>query len=429
MMKVWATLGVILLNGVLLNGGAAFAKQSAAEQNWGPSIRVHLKSLGTAKEVFLSSKEGFEIYDGETGETLARCENGKQERVSFDGGRLKIGEDSTKSERKLYSMVDIRAKNEIIEVRASSIKRNYRGGIRVVVMGDSLQVINELPVELYLRGVVPCEMPFTWSKEALKAQAVAARTFAYSRMIHERKTPYDLDDTTSSQVYRGYDVEKESTNEAISETAHLVLIHQGKPISALYCADCGGVTESASEVFSSDVPYLVSVLDADVNGNPFNAVSKYDSWSLLLGDKELLSLLEKRQVAIGMVREIVIVQRSSSGRVKEMLLRGEKGEQTLRGVDFRNLMGVNKLRSTLFEVNRVEDGWQFEGKGWGHGVGMCQVGAQSRAMAGYDFAEILSAYYRGAELKQAEVALFEPLSRRKISRTQNRDKRLPKKGG
>lgn len=407
-MKVWVILGVMSFN-----AGVFSANRLVTEQNWGPWIRVHLRSFAATNEVFFSSEGGLEIYDEESGGLVMRCGKGKEEKVSVVEGRLKIGEESSKKDGKTYSTIILRAENEIIGVRVSSIKRNYRGGIRVVLMGDSLQIINELPVELYLRGVVPCEMPFTWSIEALKAQAVAARTFAYSRMIHERKTPFDLDDTTSSQVYRGYDVEKESTNEAISDTAHLILMYRGKPISALYCADCGGVTESASEVFSSDVPYLVSVPDADAKGNPFNAVSKYNTWSLFLGDEELLSLLEKSQIAIGMVREVVIVGCSPSGRVKEVLLRGEQGEQTLKGVDFRNLIGVNRLRSTLFEVNRVEDGWRFEGKGWGHGVGMCQVGAQSRAIAGYDFAEILSAYYRGTELKKAEVALFEPLSRRK----------------
>jgi len=427
-MKFWATVGVISLG-----GGVVFVNPQEIERDWGPSIRVHLRSLGITKEIFVSSEGQFSICDSETGELLERYEKGSERRLIFCEGKVRVeksGESSKSDETnwKTVSAITIRAENEIISLRVSSIKRSYRGVIRVATIGESLQIVNELPVELYLRGVVPCEMPFNWSKEALKAQSVAARTFAYSRMVHERKTPFDLDDTTNSQIYRGYDVEKENTNEAISQTAHMILLYQGRPISALYCADCGGVTESASEVFSSEVPYLVSMFDVDAKGNPFNAVSKYDTWSIFLSDEELLSLLEKGRIAIGRVREIVIAGRSSSGRVKEILLRGEKEDRVLKGTEFRMLVGTNRLRSTLFEVRRVDDGWQFEGKGWGHGVGMCQVGAQSRAMAGQDFAEILAAYYRGAELKQANVELFEPLSRRKNNRIRDGDKNFPKKG-
>ena len=147
-----------------------------------------------------------------------------------------------------------------------SVKRKwYRGHFMLYNDGSGLTVINELPMEKYIQGVVPSEMPSSWEHEAHKAQAIAARSYAYSNMGKRAKYGYDLKDTPEDQAYGGASAETVQTNDAVSETSKIVIIYDGKIIPAYYSASAGGQTKTAGEVWTKDLAYLKSVPSFDSN--------------------------------------------------------------------------------------------------------------------------------------------------------------------
>ncbi len=141
----------------------------------------------------------------------------------------------------------------------------YRGILRIENRNNTLTVINDLCLENYLQGVVASEMPASWNLEAIKAQTIAARTYAVANMGKHSKEGFDLVDTQMDQVYDGVAAETESTNEAVIETQSVIMIHNNKPISAMYSASAGGQTTSALESFGNDIPYLQAVPSYDDN--------------------------------------------------------------------------------------------------------------------------------------------------------------------
>ena len=142
-------------------------------------------------------------------------------------------------------------------------KKWYRGHFQLVNNGSSLTVINDVPIEEYIQGVVPSEMPPAWEHEAHKAQAIAARSYALANLGKRAKNGYDLNDTPEDQAYGGATAETLQTNEAVTETTGLVLIHDGKIIPAYYSASAGGHTKSASQVWSKDLAYIKAVPSFD----------------------------------------------------------------------------------------------------------------------------------------------------------------------
>ncbi len=145
-----------------------------------------------------------------------------------------------------------------------SVKRKwYRGHFKIINDGLGLTVINDIPIEKYLRGVVPSEMPSSWEHEAHKAQAIAARSYAIANRGKRAKYGYDLKDTPEDQAYGGASAEKQNTNDAVSETEGIVLVCQGKIVPAYYSASAGGKTRTGGQVWSSDLPFLKSVPSFD----------------------------------------------------------------------------------------------------------------------------------------------------------------------
>ncbi len=161
----------------------------------------------------------------------------------------------------------INAKKIIIKPEENgfvSVKRKwYRGHFKVINDGLGLTVINDIPIEKYLRGVVPSEMPSSWEHEAHKAQAIAARSYAIANRGKRAKYGYDLKDTPEDQAYGGASAEKQNTNDAVSETEGIVLVCQGKIVPAYYSASAGGKTRTGGQVWSADLPFLKSVPSFD----------------------------------------------------------------------------------------------------------------------------------------------------------------------
>ncbi|MGI6143612.1 MAG: SpoIID/LytB domain-containing protein [bacterium] len=324
----------------------------------------------------------------------------------------------------------------------------YRGELEVILGNGRLTVVNELPVEEYLYGVVPREMPANFPLEALKAQAVTARTFTYANWNKHLGEGFNLCATVDCQVYGGAAAETPQTNQAVDSTRGEVLRYQGRLINAFYHASSGGYTENSENVWSEAVPYLRGVPDYETD-------SPYRAWSVSYSPEQLTDILCQGGVDVGRVEEIKPLSRGVSGRVSQVRISGSRGSQVISGNQLRGILGYDELRSTLFEVEMQKAGENiiiqplradqevtiiggdgqrrkvpvagvavlssnataavgigqceaeqvvFKGSGWGHGVGLSQWGAKAMAeMAprGDDnyYRTILRHYFQGAEIE------------------------------
>lgn len=284
----------------------------------------------------------------------------------------------------------------------------YRGKLILKPTSGGFLGINEVGMEEYLRGVVPCEMGSGAPLEALKAQAVAARSYALANLGKHRREGYDLSSTTYDQVYRGVDSEDEMSDKAVAMTRGMVLEYHGKPIEARYHSTCGGKTADAREVFSSNrIPYLRSVDDRGGHlfkkKKPFCAASPHFKWSSVWKKNEFYGLIKKSLASFlgvdnpGRIKQIKI-QKTKSGRVKVLTVITSKDSYRIYGDRVRGFLGG--LPSTKFDIVNKGNLVKLEGRGYGHGVGMCQWGAMGMAREGYDFKRILYHYYPGTRLRK-----------------------------
>ncbi|MCX7918254.1 MAG: SpoIID/LytB domain-containing protein [bacterium] len=272
--------------------------------------------------------------------------------------------------------------------------KKYRGEFRLYNTGKTMQVVNVLDIEEYLCGVVPREMPFSWHIEALKAQAVAARTFTYNRLFtrNARNKNYDLLPTIADQVYGGYTDERESCNLAIAATCGEILVYNDKPIYACYHGNSGGQLEDNDDVFGGRIPYLCRKPDK------YAVPSATYHWSRTISAAEIRARLHDNGLAIGTINDIELTTVADSGRVREITIVHSLGKTRLSGPEFRNKMGTTCIRSTLFTLEKQGESYIFRGTGSGHGVGMSQWSAKNMAEAGKDYQEILAYFYPGTTL-------------------------------
>ncbi|WP_462393112.1 SpoIID/LytB domain-containing protein [Mitsuokella multacida] len=275
--------------------------------------------------------------------------------------------------------------------------RRYRGALELRHKSGGLTAVNIVPVDGYLRSVVPEEMPVDWPAEAIKAQSVAARSFALASRGRHASEGYDLCTTTHCQLYTGTTAEKSASNAAIKATRGEVLTYGGKPIEALFHTDSGGMTENSEDVWGSHVPYLRAAKDTPAKTMP---------WTKAISRADLEHKLAAKGHDIGKVRSLVLSplaigrsakDRTASGRVKTMTVKGTKGTATLSGTTWRSLLG---LKSTLFDAKLAKDMVTFTGYGSGHGLGISQWGAERMAAKGASYAEILHHYYTGTKMQQ-----------------------------
>lgn len=318
----------------------------------------------------------------------------------------------------------------------------YRGAAEVRINGSgTLAGINELPMEQYLYGVVPVELPPTvyYPLEAQKAQAVAARTYALSGLGKRASEGYDLLPTTTDQVYGGYAVEHPLSTQAVDATAGIAATYEGRLIQALFHSTSGGWTANNEDVYSSDpIPYLRGVIDAQrgnsqtvldslrnganvqslrgkKNGDFEADWSRYHRWTFTWTAEEITRVISAYAgQPVGRVLSIDVLERSNSGRALRIAYVTEAGtfydtkDRIRSSLRYVNANGdLASLLSTLFVIDPVVDrrtgevtGFEAYGGGWGHGVGMCQTGATGMAVKGATYEEILSHYYQGISLAQ-----------------------------
>lgn len=324
-------------------------------------------------------------------------------------------------------------------------KKVYRGGVEVLRQtGSDMTVINVLPIEEYLYGVVPGEIGASSPTEALKAQAVAARTYTINNLSKYKHLNFNLCATTYSQVYKGYSVEHPATNKAIEDTKGEIVTYNGKPASVFYFSSSGGKTEDVKNVWGSDgYPYLVSVDDLYESGT-----SWHYNWQVSYTAQKIGEVMTSRGFNLGNIVGVYITKRSEAGRAIELVVKGTKDERVytnsntraflsldsqwfdittdsdisvlsengstvntqLNGKKVLTASGTSTLNTTgslsivgsndsKKKVPTVPTTYIFTGKGWGHGVGMSQEGAKGMAKEGYTYKEILTHYFTGTEVE------------------------------
>ena len=265
--------------------------------------------------------------------------------------------------------------------------RWYRGKTHLRVQGRNLMAINKVDLEDYLYSVVGAEAVASWPIEALKAQAVAARSYA----LYKRKTShthlYDVDSTINTQVYKGLDTEYVTTHEAVNSTEGQILTHNSNVILAAFHSSSGGHTENVEDVWKSNLPYLRGVIDYD-HGSPVF------EWNKDFSPTQFSSLLSS-EISVGTITSLVPERVTPQGRVISMKVIGNLGSINITGKQIRKILD---LRSTLFRIQADEDQVKIVGRGYGHGLGLSQWGAYHLASQGVGYNQILGHYYQNTKL-------------------------------
>ena len=279
------------------------------------------------------------------------------------------------------------------DLQVSVNGREYFGGIKILKKGSTMTIINIAPVEEYLRGVLPKEMIQSWHLEALKAQAVAARTFVLKNRQKHKADGYELCATTHCQVYDGTRT-FDSTDRAILVTYGEVLYQGGRTVDAPFHADSGGMTESAENVWGKNVAHLQAVAEDETKTQAWTVKFTVNDFSSRMGSAfGNLQSFKLTPLTIGKSA----ADRTTSGRVKTVQIIGSKKTVTMKGDEARRKFS---LPSTLFDVKIDNNEVIFAGYGKGHGVGLSQYGAKHYAEKGWTYDKILAHYYKGATIKK-----------------------------
>lgn len=285
----------------------------------------------------------------------------------------------------------------LLAVSDQTRTRRYRGQFQLRVLDGKPAVINHIEFEDYLKGVIASEIEADAPAEALKAQAVVSRSYARSHLKRHAGDGYDFCDLTHCQIYQGFDAETEATNRAVAETKGEVLYFQGQPLEALFCANCGGQTADPMELWAPN-PALISVKDDACQNFP------HFRWHYEISTEKLHGILQAdtRTDPGELLRGVTVDQYGPSQRVMRVRIVGDKSKM-VDGFTFWAVLAAalkwGKIKSTRFEIQQTANGYLFIGQGFGHGLGLCQSGARSRAERGDSYRQILQHYFPRADLR------------------------------
>ena len=272
--------------------------------------------------------------------------------------------------------------------------RHYRGKAVLRVDGDSVLLVNVLSMEAYLQGVVPKEMMASWEENALCSQAVAARTYALYLSSKSQDKPYDVAATTASQVYGGADVGNPRTDAAVSGTRGEVLMFDHAPALSYFHSHSGGMLEDPAQVWTTGMPYY------HVQPDQISARFHPLTWTARIPAQAVSVALKKNGFHVGRIREISISESSPSGRWTKVRIATDTGDVEVKGNSLRIWLGAGKIKSTLGSITRKGTDFIFSGRGFGHGVGLSQWGAQGMARDGESYRAILAHYYPGTVIEK-----------------------------
>lgn len=337
-------------------------------------------------KVLLSIKGSYRIKAINSDLVLEKGSHVREEYVTPTNSGLKLGN----KEFKIYGVRIIPKKDAVIHID----KKRFRGIIDIIRTGDlKLMVVNHLDLEKYLYGVMHHEVPHYWPMEALKAQAITARTFALYRKGIMRDRDYDVTSDIYSQVYGGRSGERWRTTRAVKSTEGKILAYKGKVLPAYYHSICGGHTEDAEKVFGINL--------APLRGREchFCRGAKRMRWKAKFSYKQIEERLNKYGIKVKGMNFIAEGKRDKSGRLETIKIKDAEGEKEIPGYKFRLALDPNLIKSTNFDVKITKKGIIFNGSGWGHGVGMCQWGAFGMARRRHNYKKILEYYYPEAKVE------------------------------
>lgn len=313
-------------------------------------------------------------------------------------------------------------------------KQEYRGELELISNNSSLTAINYIGLQDYLYGVLPKEIPPEWEMDALKAQAICSRNFTITNMGKFKKYGFDLDTTTTSQVYGGIAAEDQRTNRAVDDTNGELGYYNGEIASLFFHSESGGQTESSENTWGMTKPYLVGVNDS------FSSNGSYATWTYTISKSKLEGILSRSGQSVGTIKQISIDERTENGRVKKLTIYGTSGNKSFTKESFRRLIGNTAIKSMYFDfadntasprtlsndldaifadlsnlLNKKSSSPIFLpsgliqvtssdpiviiGHGFGHGVGMSQFGANIMAKNGNNYQDIISYYFKGVIVK------------------------------
>ena len=266
--------------------------------------------------------------------------------------------------------------------------------------GQTVTIIEEAGIEDYLEGVLPHEMDPGWPLEALKAQAVVARTFTYANMGKFRRDGFDLTADTRSQVYKGLTAVNENVRSAVRQTHGEVLGFNGKLLRVYYHACCGGSTTDAGAAWS-----LEGAIPRPLRGvrDPWCRLSPHMSWSAYFAWADLTAAISERRMLSGSLSGLKIGARDAAGYVRTFLAKAGGSTTEVRASSLRSALGAGELKSVRIKSLSIRKmGVEFFGAGSGHGVGLCQWGARLQAEKGRNYDKILRFYFPGAVLSEID---------------------------
>lgn len=410
---------ILVVFSLLTVSTEGFAGQLANRQE--PQIKVGLAVK--QKEVVVSAERAFSLEETMTGRVIQTFEPKEKVRISLEGAGIAVN--GVKDPHTSLSLRLLTSSHRAQENTFIVNGKRYRGSIEVIRQtGKSgLTVINTLPLESYLYGVVPKEISPSWHLEAVKAQAVAARSYAFTGSGKHQDDGFDVCTTVHCQVYGGFDSETARSNQAVDETRGMMVTYRGTVATTFFHASSGGYTENSETVWSSPNPYLRGVIDYDAESPHYN-------WERRVSLEKLSQMLHANNCTVGQVTAIRlsplteqpmrIADRGVSGRVKMLTIEGTNGRVQLTGAKFSALLG---LPSTLFAISMPDDAvtaYSFRkpadrrvqsaelvitGRGWGHGIGLSQWGAKAMAEKAApnnseQYKKILTHYYTGTTIEK-----------------------------
>lgn len=383
---------LIIFLGAIASGTAAWALSSSESE----TVSVRLRPLNGNISV---TGENLKVRGG--GRLLFSQVGYQSLKLNYDGGSWSLRDESKALSRE-FAMRSIDIELESARVDLRPVSRKFRVVGRSAGRADLVGLLN---LEDYVEGVVASEVPRDWPMEALKAQSVAARSFALARLgsraAHrlEERRGWIFESSTMDQVF---DQEKSHSRslEAVEKTRGEFLEAGGSVVAAHYHSDCGGATDEPSAVWGGG-PELGTARDSSC------ALRPKTKWKLVLSRTRLQRELESKAIVPKgfQMASLAIAARSAGGRAMELLLQSVSGQSIqVTGEMLREALGYNELRSTLFDVRKTSDGGlEFSGRGFGHGSGMCQWGARSLAKSGKSYVEILRHYYPKLHISKPSV--------------------------
>ncbi len=407
MIKYFSPLYILFFLSLIFLAGCSSSRYTAKKYNYKPSKSIPVRALlFEGKRKLFYKVESTVILLNEN-KPAALIKEGNKLMFSADGNLLTLNI-SGKIFNGKYFELKPQNKDEFVFYNG----KKYYGFLKFTSDGENINVINKVSLDDYLKGVVPAEMPAGNNSyfQALKAFAICARTYALMK-LNEDQSYYDVYIDTRDQVYGGADVETELSDKAIDETRNLILTYDGKPAKVFYHACCGGHTANAKNVFGiNNAPYLEGVQDGDP---PNCSIAPNFSWEeyypagvfvdrlrdaglISSKDYKLKSINVESRFKSGRVDVLSIKLSSANNDIKTVKLTGNEIRTVIRTADNSAI-----LKSTLFKIHVENNGdVVINGRGNGHGVGLCQWGAIHQSTEGKNYKQILSFYFPGTVIKE-----------------------------